>query len=177
MSLNLQQKTFCELYVSQPLDERAIDAAKKAGYAEKSIVTTTSVLLKRPDIQTYISELRVAARLRSDITLDRIIDEYAKVAFFDIRTIYDERGNMKPVHELDDIAAAAIASIEVERDNVLTWTDTVRIRTRDKLQALDRLRECLGFKLQMQKTETRDAQGNLIQTETTQLIDLPIVFK
>ena len=40
--------------------------------------------------------------------VDRVLTEYAKLAFLDIRKAFDEDGNLKPIHELDDDTAAAI---------------------------------------------------------------------
>ena len=48
------------------------------------------------------------------MTIDRVLAEYAKLAFLDIRKAFDEDGNLVPIHEMDDDTAAAITGLEVE---------------------------------------------------------------
>lgn len=71
----------------------------------------------------YMKDPRVCARIvqleelhleRHKVTIDRVFAEQAKLAFFDIRKIFKEDGNLKAVGEMDDATAAAIAGIEFE---------------------------------------------------------------
>lgn len=52
--LSLKQKQFCEEYV---ISGNATEAAKKAGYSEKTARSQGAENLTKPDIQKYIKEL------------------------------------------------------------------------------------------------------------------------
>lgn len=52
--LSLKQKKFCEEYV---ISGNATEAAKKAGYSEKTARSQGAENLTKPDIQKYIKEL------------------------------------------------------------------------------------------------------------------------
>ncbi len=45
----------------------------------------------------------------------RVLEEIARLAFADVRTLFDQFGNLKPLQELTDDEAAIIASIRVVR--------------------------------------------------------------
>ena len=52
MGLSLKQKRFCEEYA---ISGNATDAAKKAGYSEKTAYSIGTENLKKPEIQNYLS--------------------------------------------------------------------------------------------------------------------------
>jgi phage terminase small subunit len=51
---------------------------------------------------------------KCDVTAEKVIREVAALAFSDVRKLFNTDGSLKLIHELDDVTAAAIASIEVE---------------------------------------------------------------
>jgi phage terminase small subunit len=53
-----------------------------------------------------------AREQRTEVTADRVLEEIAKIAYFDIRRLYRPDGSLKSVHELDDVAAAVLAGVE-----------------------------------------------------------------
>lgn len=168
--LSLQQKIFCEKYVGMGVLVNAVKAAVLAGYKVPHV--SAPALLKKPEVQAYIDQLRYETRLRNNITIDDIINELAKIAFADIRELYDEENKLKDIKDMDDICAAAIKDFEVEKrymsgdsDDMMN-IETTKVRRYDKLNALNALRECLGFK-QREMTIKRDAQGKIIETEET----------
>ena len=57
--LSLKQKKFCEEYV---ITGNATEAAKKAGYSEKTARSQGAENLTKPDIQKYIKELTNASQ-------------------------------------------------------------------------------------------------------------------
>lgn len=79
-------------------------------------------------------------RKNLNITPERVLQEYARIAFADIRCIFDDNGTLVPLHELDDDTAAAVASVEVQTigdaDGVMK-TDTHKLKMYDKLNALN----------------------------------------
>lgn len=91
----------------------ATQAAITAGYSEKTARQAGSRLLTHVDVKAAITAKRGAALTAADLTIERSLREVARCSFFDPRKCYDEKGNLKPVHELDDDTAAALAGIEV----------------------------------------------------------------
>ena len=54
MNLNARQKAFCEYYVACG---NATEAAKKAGYSEKTAYSMGNENLRKPELKNYINEL------------------------------------------------------------------------------------------------------------------------
>lgn len=76
--LNTKQKRFCEEIL---VDNNATQAAIRAGYSQRSASSIGNENLKKPKIQKYISELKGARKLRTQVTADRILQELATMAF------------------------------------------------------------------------------------------------
>jgi len=89
------------------------EAARRAGYSDITSKTIASRLLRRPQIAQAVAEGRDAAQRRSEVTMDRVIGELAKLAFADPRDLFTAEGKLKPIHLLDDASAASIAALEV----------------------------------------------------------------
>lgn len=71
MSLNEKQKAFCEHYAACL---NATEAAKKAGYSEKTAYSIGNENLKKPEIQNYLQTLIEEAKKRSLVTVDDILE-------------------------------------------------------------------------------------------------------
>ncbi|MCH7558895.1 MAG: terminase small subunit [Planctomycetes bacterium] len=87
--LTQNQKSFCEEFM---VDNNATQAAIRAGYSKRSAYSTGHDNLKNIEIQKYISELKEARSLRTQVTADRVLKEITKIAFA-------EKG-IKPGHKL-----------------------------------------------------------------------------
>ena len=87
--LTQNQKSFCEEFI---VDNNATQAAIRAGYSKRSAYSTGHDNLKNIEIQKYISELKEARSLRTQVTADRVLKEITKIAFA-------EKG-IKPGHKL-----------------------------------------------------------------------------
>lgn len=148
MELKAKQKKFCDEYL---IDLNATQAAIRAGYAVKTAGAIGAENLKKPQIQSYLQSRRQALSQTTEITQERIIQEYAKIAFSDIRIYFDGDGKLKPLHELDDKAAAALSSVEIDEIWGMTMDgreqigETKKIKQWDKIKALDAICRVLGF--------------------------------
>jgi phage terminase small subunit len=147
-TLTGKQYLFCKHYA---LTQNASDAAIKAGYAAKSAAQNASALLNNPNIQSYLATLQTKAVTKLDVSRERLIQEYAKIALSDIRTFYNEAGELLKPHELGDDAARAVQAIEVEEIYDGTGPDrrqigyTKRLKLWSKTGALDSLCKLLGY--------------------------------
>ncbi len=137
------------MFVSEFLvDGNATQAAIRAGYSAKTAKAIGTENLAKPAIAAAIAEARAKRFARNDITAERVLQELARVAFFDIRRLLNPDGSMKPLDELDDDTAAAIAGLELSeiRDGDGAPIGVLKkIKIADKLVALDKLARNLGL--------------------------------
>lgn len=159
MALNDKQKRFCEEYL---VDYNATQAATRAGYSEKTAYSQGHDLLKKPEIVAYIDELKEKTAAKLNITRERVMQELGRLAFFDVRKLYDDNGMPLPLSELDDDTAAAIVGLDyATKGNAEIGTaDILKIKLADKKGAL----ELLGkhFKL---FTDQVEHSGNVVLTD------------
>lgn len=83
-------------------------------------------------------------RLRVDNV--NVLSELARIAFFDIRNLFDDQGRPLPVQKLDEVTAAAISSIKVQQlGKADGFATVIEYKLNDKLKALDKLARYLGL--------------------------------
>lgn len=143
-----RQIRFCQEY---SIDLNATRAYKSVyDVDDESAAASSSRLLTNVKVKDYISKLQEDAANSLQITKERILIEFARIAFSDIRKFYDENNNLKNIQEIDDFAAAALAGIET--DEIFDWVDgdkvhtgyTKKIKTYNKVNALENLARILG---------------------------------
>lgn len=97
-----------------------------------------------PQVQAKARE-----RLADLIDPDRVLREAARLAFSDIRELFDEGGNLKPVTDWPEHLAAAVASVEVMKRNLGAGDgkqeDVVKVRVWDKPKNIELLMKHLGL--------------------------------
>lgn len=74
--LSLKQKRFCEEYA---ISGNATDAAKKAGYSEKTAYSIGTENLKKPEIQKYLAELTKPFDNKKIATAEEVLQFWAQV--------------------------------------------------------------------------------------------------
>ena len=114
MGLTAKQRVFVQEYL---IDLCATRAAIREGYSPKRADAIGHENLRKPEIKAAIQRAMDERATRIEVTQDQVLTEIARVAFSDIRRLFD--GNrLRNVDELDDTAAAAIASIKVVTRNL-----------------------------------------------------------
>lgn len=135
MALNDRQELFCKQYL---IDLNATQAAIRAGYAENSARQMASDLLSHPDIQDKIQRLMDKRSQKLEITTEKVIQELARIGFYDIRDYvdhYNESGlTLRP---LEDIDGRVVKSIREKRDK--DGNSFIDMDFHDKVAALDKL--------------------------------------
>lgn len=134
------KELFCREYV---VDRNGKRAAIAAGYSARTAAQKASTMLNEPAVQERIRQLTKRQLDKADITAERVMLELARLAFADIRKLYDDQGTLIPVDQLDDDTAATIAGLEVEiktergaGEASEVITRTAKIRRSDKVAAL-----------------------------------------
>src|ERR1017187_4042453 len=105
-NLNEKQQIFVREYL---LDRNATRAAIAAGYSQKTAYSAGPRLLKNVEIQAEIAKRTEKVLAKLEITAERVLHGLAELAFFDPRKMFNSDGSLKPVVELDDISAMALA--------------------------------------------------------------------
>lgn len=142
--LTPKQQRFCDEYL---IDLNATQAAIRAGYSVKTANEQGSRLLVNVSIQKYLSYRHQQRLIRTEISQDSVLQEFAKIAFIDIRKFYNEEGKLKLPHQLDDNCAAALAGIDVDE----LWAErervgvTKKIKLNSKIAALENLGKHIGI--------------------------------
>lgn len=95
------------------IDLNGKQAAIRAGYSAKTAEFSASRLLSSVKVRAAIENGKKARSERTEIKQDRVLQELAKLAFFDVRRLYDADGNPIPIHKLDDETAAAVAGLDI----------------------------------------------------------------
>ena len=133
-----RQRRFISEYL---VDLNATQAAIRAGYSKsRATATGWDLLHMRPAIAAAISEAMLAREKRTLITADRVLQQFARIAFADIRQL-PETGDGLAVKSLaalsDDLAAAVV--------EVSTHGKGVRLRLQNRIEALNALARHLGL--------------------------------
>lgn len=119
--LSDRQARFVDEYVK---DQNATRAYLRAGYKtnEQAARRAASRLLTNVDIRSEIddklSALREKVQEETGVSLNRVITEIAKGAFFDPRKFFHADGSPKAITELDDDTAAALAGMDVVEEKL-----------------------------------------------------------
>lgn len=160
--LNKRQRQFVEEYL---IDLSGTHAAIRAGYSAKTASRISQELFSKPHVAEAVRKGMEERAKRNKISQDRVLQEYAKIAFFDPRRLYDDQGNLVPIQNLPEDVAAAIAGVDVVvgkksdvavaeaaaeaaggASSTTAITTTVRkIKLVDKKGALDSLARHLGM--------------------------------
>lgn len=138
-------KRFAEL-VAQGM--KPTHAVRELGFKGRRPDVKGSKLMKLPQVRQAIAALDDNALENAGITRTQIVKRLGQIAFADARQLYDETGAPKPIHTLDEEAAAQIAGVEI--DEVIKDEGTLAIRTTkikrwDSVKALTELSAIAGL--------------------------------
>ena len=134
-----KQQQFVDEYL---VDLNATQAAIRAGYSAKTAYSTGHENLRKPEIATAVTEAQAGRAKRLEVTADRVIEEFAKLAFANIAD-YVAAGP-------DGLTHADLANMSPEQTAAIaemsqTQKGAVRIKLHDKKAALDSLAKHLGL--------------------------------
>ena len=137
--LTLKQARFVEEYC---VDWNGTQAALRAGWSETSAATEAWRLLRKVEIRAAIDARTAELSRQCEISSARVLLELARVAFADIRAVFDAEGRVQLPKSFADPIAAAVKKIEVVTKSVDGGDDIEyvhKIELHDKLGALEKL--------------------------------------
>lgn len=145
------QKRFCDEYLIDLNATRAYKVAYLRCKKDETASVNASKLLRNTKVQKYISEKQKKIEKRTEVTQDMVINELAKIAFLDIRKLYNDDGGLKNIQDIDDDTARTIASMESLEEFDGYGEDreqigiTRKVKLLDKTKALELLGKHLGL--------------------------------
>ena len=137
-TLQPKQQRFVDEYLK---DLNGKQAAIRAGYSPLAAEAHASRMLRNHKVSKIVESRLAASTAKAQLTVERIDQEIARLAFSDVRKLFDEHGNLVSISELDDDAAASVASVETEsrtegRDEAAREVITKKLKLWDKVSAL-----------------------------------------
>lgn len=157
------QKRFCDEYLVDLNATRAYKVAYPNTKKEETASSNGSRMLRNDKVQEYISEKIKEREKRTEVTQDRVVQELAKIAFFNIKDIYNVDGTLKRIKDIDDETAKAISSVKtLQRAGSMKINinpegkdeevpiehipeQTIEFKANDKVKALELLGKHLGM--------------------------------
>jgi len=164
--LTEKQEAFCVEVVTSPNNNLADSYRNAYGVqnaSPKVVGTRASLLLRQPKIQARIADLRANAVKKTELSIDKVLDEVCCIAFLDPITAYDAEGNLLPLSDMPENTRRAIRSIEVFQNG------RVNVKFFDKVQALERLMRFLGMFEKDNAQQARNLFDNLTRPQLKEL--------
>lgn len=133
------------------IDLNATKAAERAGYSSKTAYSQGERLLRDVEVKKLIAEAMELRSKSTQITAERVLQELARVAFFDPRRLLNGDGSPKPVNELDDDTAAVLSGMDITEEYEGSGEDrkfigyTKKVKVSDKVAALGLAMRHLGM--------------------------------
>lgn len=135
----------------------AIDAYTRAGYLPHR--SSASQLLANPNIKERVDELMIAGAEKSEISVARVLEELAKIAFTDLSEFGEWNGNrivLKDSKTLPKELTAVVSEVKNTKDGVA-------FKLHDKLAALEKIGRHLA--MFTDKTDHTSSDGSMSPKE------------
>ena len=147
--LTPKQAAFVAEYL---IDLNATQAAIRAGYSAKTADRIGPELLGKTCVSEALQKAQQKRAERTEITQDKVLEEYAKLAFLDPRRFYDAEGRLIDIPNLPADVAAAISGMDIavekagaDESGNPVFAQVRKIKLADKKGALDSVARHLGM--------------------------------
>ncbi|MEO5334296.1 MAG: terminase small subunit, partial [Magnetococcus sp. YQC-5] len=135
-----KQARFVEEYL---VDLNATQAAVRAGYSAKTAKQVGYENLTKPHLQSAIQNYQKQLAAEAGVTPEKIVKELTKLAFLEIKDLFDHDWNLKNASQVPEHVKAAITS--VSKSTTPAGISTVKVTLTNKLGAIDLLGRVLGI--------------------------------
>lgn len=166
--LTPKQRRFANEYL---VDCCGAKAAVRAGYSPRTADRIASRLLRHPGVAAIHAGHAERAGAELGLTVKRVEEELARVAFMDPRSVFDEQGRLLAIGDMPENARRALASIEVEelfegRGEDRKHVGTLRkVKFWSKTEALRLGFQRLGALVDRHEVELKQADRDLSDAE------------
>ena len=138
-----------------PLVDTLVDAAMLAGYAKATAKKKASSMASHPDVQVvtdYLIGKFYAPKIEdAKDSVDRVLAELHRLAYVDLRMIYDDYGVLLPIKEWPEDVARAVISIDCYEEYDGKGEERVaigrvtKVRFAAKTDAMDKVSKIKGY--------------------------------
>lgn len=163
-----KQAEFVKQYL---VDLNASAAAIRAGYSAKTADQIAYQLLQKTSVREAIQAAMEERSKRTEITADRVLQELARMAFFDARRLFANDGSPLPVTEMDEDTARAVIGLDVATigNGEVGIGQVLKLKLADKKGALELLGRHLG--MWKDKTEISGPNGGPVESKGTLTVE------
>ena len=147
-----RQQQFVREYL---IDLNATQAAIRAGYSARSAEVQGARLLGEAKIAAAIKAAQEKRARKTEVDAARVVQEYARIAFADIKNAVAWGSNTVTLKASDDLPADVTAAISEVRET----KDGVQIKFHSKTAALDSLARHLGMFKDVLKLDVPNLQA------------------
>ena len=138
---NVRQRNFARNY---PLcQNNGTEAAKAAGYSDKTATVQASTLLGNPNVVTLTGHYIALAAQQTEIDTVQVLKELGRVGFSNIKDFVKWKGNVLTVKDSDDIPSHLTACIQEITKTEGPYGTTIKIKLYSKLDALGKIGQYL----------------------------------
>lgn len=144
-----KRKLFAERYIVN--GNNGAEAAIFAGYTPKTANREAYRLLQEPQVKALVEKSVAKVMVKAELSTERWAQEMACIAHFDPGELYDEKGDLIPLHQLPEHVRRAISSIDVEKRTIAgkeggpeILSTTTKVKILDKNVALANVGKHLG---------------------------------
>ena len=115
MTLTPQREAFAAALAQGMTQAAAYRAAypKSAKWKDATVWEEASRIAAIPEVRARVTDLVQKAASSNEVTVERVVKEFARLAFVDVRKMARPDGSPVPLHELDEDTARAIVGVEV----------------------------------------------------------------
>lgn len=145
--LTPRQQRFVAEYVADP---NATQAAIRAGYSPKTAYSIGHENLRKPEIEAAIDGAREELAERAGIEQDRVMEEFRRLAFSDLRDAVEWSGKSMTIRDSAELTPDAARAIQEVTETVTETPEggkrvVRRVKLYDKLGALRDVAKLLGM--------------------------------
>lgn len=142
------------------VDLNATQAAIRAGYSARTAESIGRQLLRKSTVAAAIAKQTERQLEAADLSATRTLEEMRRLGFSNVADLFDEKGDLRPLHTLTREQAACIASLEVVMKNATAGDGKIdrvlKIKIWDKPRVLEMLGKHFALLTERVKLEADD---------------------
>ena len=117
-TITLKDKEFCDLYRSADPELRGNGKKCYMQLHPKTTDRTAEVeasrILRKPEITEYLIQKSLELEKNTDITVEKVLQEWGKIGFSNVQDLFDEIGRLIPPQNLPRELAACITEVQIK---------------------------------------------------------------
>ena len=114
---------------------------KSLKWKDASVWDTASKLAANPEVHQRVTDLVQKAASANEVTVERVLKELARLAFFDVAKLVGEDGRPLPISQIDEDTRRAIVGLDVATvgNDMQGVGEVMKFKLADKGANLERL--------------------------------------